>query len=124
MVKTFILSGAMLAFLGVALGAFGTHGLKTRIASDLLDIYQTGVQYHLIHALAVILTGVLLLHVQAPTVFQIAGWCFIGGIFVFSGSLYLLAITNVRILGAITPIGGLAFLAGWLLIAWGAFKHL
>ncbi len=124
MAKTIILFGSILAFLGVALGAFGTHGLKTRIASDLLDIYQTGVQYHLIHALAVILTGLVLLHVQNPTIFQIAGWCFIGGIFVFSGSLYLLAITNVRILGAITPIGGLAFLAGWLLITWGTFKHL
>ena len=99
---------ACAGFLGVALGAFGAHGLKTILtANGTLDIWQTAVLYHLIHAVAALWTST-----RYPSV----TWTWTAGILIFSGSLYLLAVTNIRWLGAITPIGGLLFLAGWLMI--------
>ncbi len=101
--------GAGFMFLAVALGAFGAHALKTRLTPDMLAIFETGVRYQVYHALALL----LLAAVRGPSK---AGWCFTAGIVLFSGSLYLLALTGVRKWGAVTPIGGLLFLAGWLIL--------
>lgn len=104
---------------GVALGAFGAHGLRTRLAPDLLAIYETGVRYHLVHGLAACLAA-LLVRTGLGGRAQAAGWLFVAGIAIFPGSLYLLALTGTRWLGAVTPIGGVAWIAGWLLLAWTA----
>src|SRR5690349_21796549 len=96
--------GAINGFAAVALGAFGAHGLKARLAPDLLAIYQTGVQYHVYHALAMILTGLLLAHTPENGRLRLAGRLFGAGIVLFSGSLYALALTGIRLLGAITPL--------------------
>ena len=106
-------------FLGVALGAFGAHALKVRLAPEMLAAFETGVRYQMYHVFA--LVAVAWAWARWPgRVLMAAGWLFIAGIVIFSGSLYLLAFTGVRALGAITPLGGLAFLAGWLCLAWGA----
>ncbi len=117
--KTFLLLGAVAAFLAVALGAFGAHGLRGRLSPEMLAVYQTGVQYHLSHALALILVSAIMGRMSGWLI-QTAGWCFVAGIVFFSGSLYLLAVTGVTMLGAITPIGGLLFLAGWACLAFAA----
>ena len=120
--RPIIVTGALLAFLGVVLGAFGAHALKTRIDADLLAVYQTGVQYHLMHALGVILVGVLVQILPPSKWLPIAGWAMIVGVVLFSGSLYALSLTGIRGLGAITPVGGLALLAAWLLVVAGVAK--
>jgi uncharacterized membrane protein YgdD (TMEM256/DUF423 family) len=104
----------------VALGAFGAHAFKTRLAPDALAVYQTAVQYHFWHALGLLGVGVLM--VQWPTAQGLAwaAWLLIVGLLLFSGSLYLLALTGERWLGALTPIGGVAFVAAWLVLAWVA----
>ena len=117
--KTFLLLGAVAAFLAVALGAFGAHGLRGRLTPEMLAVFQTGVQYHMYHALALILVSGIMGRVTGRLI-QTAGWCFAAGIVVFSGSLYALATTGVTILGAITPIGGLFFLIGWACLAFAA----
>ena len=110
-------------FLGVALGAFGAHALKVRLAPEMLAAFETGVRYQMYHVFA--LVAVAWAWARWPSrVFAAAGWLFIAGIAVFSGSLYLLALTGVRALGAITPLGGLAFLAGWLCLVWGARSNI
>ena len=114
-----MLVGALLAFLGVGLGAFGAHGLRTRISPDMQAVFETGVRYHMYHSLAILVVGLI----EGRTggwLIALAGWLFTAGIVLFSGSLYLLAITGVTTLGAITPIGGLAFLAGWACLALAA----
>lgn len=116
--KTFIVIGAVAMALGVVLGAFGAHGLKARLTPDLLAVYQTGVEYHLYHALGLILVGVLAVQFPHISGLKVGGWLLLAGILVFSGSLYVLAISGVRWLGAITPMGGLAFIVGWSWIAW------
>jgi uncharacterized membrane protein YgdD (TMEM256/DUF423 family) len=104
--------GAGFMFLAVALGAFGAHALKSRLEPDMLAVFEVAVRYQVYHALA--LFAVAFLAVQMPgKAVDTAGWCFTFGIIFFSGSLYALALTGVRKLGAITPIGGLFFLAGW-----------
>jgi uncharacterized membrane protein YgdD (TMEM256/DUF423 family) len=103
----------------VALGAFGAHGLKTRLAPDMLAAFETGVRYQMYHAFALFAAAWGFGRWQTRG-FLIAGGLFVAGIVVFCGSLYLLAFTGMRGLGAITPLGGLAFLAGWLCLAWGA----
>lgn len=108
----FVRLAGVFGFLGVALGAFGAHGLKSRLSPDMLTIWQTGVLYHLIHAVALLGLGVLAQRGSGSAV-SVAGWAFTAGILVFSGSLYALALSGVRVLGAITPIGGVAFLVGW-----------
>ncbi len=120
--KTFIVAGVLAMALGVILGAFGAHGLKNRLSPELLVIYHTGVEYHLYHALGLILVGILC--VQFPQVegLRTGGWLLLAGIAIFSGSLYLLAISGLRWLGAITPIGGVAFIAGWLWIGWSLIR--
>lgn len=117
-----IITGAVLAFLGVAIGAFGAHALKARLAADMLAVYQTGVQYHLVHALGIVLIGILVQMLPASKWLPIAGWVMVAGVIIFSGSLYALSVTGVRILGAITPLGGIALLAAWVLVGIGVAK--
>ncbi len=117
MTKWFLLLGSINSFLAVALGAFGAHGLKHRLPADLMAVYQTGVQYHLFHALGLLLIGLLIQQAVVSALANWAGWLIAVGIVLFSGSLYALSISGVRALGMITPLGGLAFLAGWLLLA-------
>jgi uncharacterized membrane protein YgdD (TMEM256/DUF423 family) len=117
--RTFLLIGALAAFVGVALGAFGAHGLRSRLAPEMLAVFETGVRYQMYHALAILLASVLLARMDGWLV-RTAAWCFVAGIVLFSGSLYALAISGVTVLGAVTPFGGLAFLAGWALLAFAA----
>ena len=108
--------GGLAMMFGVALGAFGAHALKARLTPDVLAIYETGVRYHLVHGLAVFVAAWLAGEDQTRSA-RLAGILFVAGILLFSGSLYLLALTGVRSFGAITPIGGLAWIAAWGLIA-------
>jgi uncharacterized membrane protein YgdD (TMEM256/DUF423 family) len=110
--KTFLLVGSLFAFLGVAFGAFGAHGLRGRLSPEMLAVFETGVRYQMYHALAILLVG-LMMSPMGGWAIHTAGWAFVIGIVVFSGSLYLLALTGTTMFGAITPIGGLAFLVGW-----------
>ena len=110
--RTFLTWGAGLAFVGVAAGAFGAHGLQGRISSDLLDVYETAVQYQLYHAVGLLVVGALS-HWYGGTALAWAGRFFVAGTIVFSGSLFVLALTGARWLGAVTPIGGVCFLLGW-----------
>ena len=109
--------GALFGLSGVMIGAFGAHGLKPLLTADQLAIYHTGVDYQFVHALALLLLGALAQH-QTPKAWQLAA-TFIAGVFIFSGSLYLLVLTNISWLGAITPIGGTSFIAGWAALLWG-----
>ena len=111
---------AVAAFLAVALGAFGAHGLEGRISEADLATFETAVRYQMYHALALLLVAALP-EAVADRGGRVAGWGFAGGILVFSGSLYLLLLTGQRWLGALTPLGGIAFLAGWAALAWGFF---
>jgi uncharacterized membrane protein YgdD (TMEM256/DUF423 family) len=117
--RTFLLLGAVGAFLAVTLGAFGAHGLRGRLSPEMLAVFETGVRYHMYHALALILVA-LVMGRMSGWLIQTAGWCFVAGIVLFSGSLYALALSGVTILGAVTPIGGLAFLVGWACLAFAA----
>ena len=118
--RTFLLAGAVAAFIAVAFGAFGAHGLRGRLTPDMLAVFETGVRYQMYHALALLLVAALVPRLPGNAILA-AGWLFVAGIALFSGSLYLLAVTGVTVLGAITPIGGVAFLAGWALLAFAAF---
>ncbi len=117
--------GSVFAGLGVVLGAFGAHGLRDRLSPEMLEIYQTGVQYQFYHALGLILLGLFIAQrgQEVPAAAGYAGWAFLVGILIFSGSLYLLVLTDTRWLGAITPIGGVAFILGWVFFAWAAFQN-
>ncbi len=117
----FLLISGLSGALAVALGAFGAHALKARVSPDQLSTFTTGVQYHMYHALGLGLVGMLLARSNAGLV-SMAGWLFILGTILFSGSLYALVLTRTRWLGAITPFGGIAFVAGWLCFAFGAFQ--
>jgi uncharacterized membrane protein YgdD (TMEM256/DUF423 family) len=118
--KTFMFAGALLGGVGVALGAFGAHGLRGRLSPEMLAVFETGVRYHMYHALALLATSALLPRVDGRAV-VIAGWSFIAGIVLFSGSLYTLALSGITTLGAITPLGGLALIVGWISLAVAAF---
>lgn len=122
MTKYFLIVAAANGFLSVTLGAFAAHGLKARLDESLLTTFQTGVQYHMYHSLALIGIAALSLYFPADSNLKLSGNLFLAGIVLFSGSLYLLALSGVRWLGAITPIGGLFFLAGWAMLAWFALK--
>lgn len=115
----FLFLAAVGGFIGVAMGAFGAHGLKHLLSEHLLDVYKTAVSYQMWHVLALAVVGVLPTH----KLLRWAGWLLVAGIVLFSGSLYLLAIFNVGWLGMITPFGGLAFLAAWGLLAYVAFQN-
>lgn len=119
--RVFTLCGALSAFVTVAAGAFGAHALRARLGPDLLAVFETAARYQMYHALALIAVGWALTRWAAPQL-RAAGWLFVAGTILFSGSLYLLALTGVRGLGAITPLGGLCFLAGWLLLAIGVWR--
>ncbi len=122
MQKIALLSGSILAFLAVAIGAFGAHGLQSILeANQRVDTFETAVKYHMYHALALLLTGVLLQY-HPGRLMENSVWLFIAGILVFSGSLYILPITNIKVLGAITPIGGLCFLIAWAMLAISFWK--
>jgi len=112
--------GALMGFVGVGLGAFGAHALRGRLSPEMLAIFETAVRYQMYHAIALLAVAAMMSKVDGRSV-VIAGWSFIAGILIFSGSLYALALTGVTMLGAITPIGGLALLAGWVALAIAAF---
>lgn len=121
--RLFLIFGAVNAFLAVALGAFGAHGLKGRLSEHLLEVYHTGVQYHMSHALGLVLVGLAAYHWPDSTALRWSGGLMLVGILLFSGSLYALALTGARGLGAITPLGGTAFLAAWALLAVGVYRN-
>ena len=122
--RTFVALGAASAFLAVAAGAFGAHALKARLPLESLAVFETGARYQMYHALALIVVGLVIERDWAAGSGMVAGagWLFVAGTVLFSGSLYALAITDHRWLGAVTPLGGLAFLAGWLLLAVGMVR--
>ncbi|MCC9075823.1 DUF423 domain-containing protein [Litorilinea aerophila] len=122
MEKLFVVLGALLGGLAVALGAFGAHGLQGRLTPDLLQVYETGVRYHFYHALALFAVVMAMGRWPNTAWLAAAGWLFVVGILIFSGSLYALALSGVRWLGAITPLGGVAFIAGWICLAWGVWR--
>lgn len=117
--RLFIVTGAVFGFLAVAGGAFGSHALKNRLSSDMLQVFEVGVRYQMYHALALVLTGFILTRFQSPAL-NWAGGLFTAGVLIFSGTLYVLSLTGLRWLGAVTPVGGTALLIGWLCLAWGA----
>jgi len=118
--RTFMFVGALMGFVGVGLGAFGAHALRGRLSPEMLAIFETAVRYQMYHAIALLAVAAMMSRVDGRSV-VIAGWSFIVGILIFSGSLYALALTGVTMLGAITPVGGLALLAGWVALAIAAF---
>jgi len=113
--KTFLVAGAAAALLAVALGAFGAHALKERLPPEMLAVWRTGIEYHVFHALGLLAVGVAAIHLPDSALLRWSGWLMLAGIVLFSGSLYALALTGERWLGAITPAGGLAFIAAWAL---------
>ena len=119
--RLFFAFGALAAFVAVALGAFAAHGLKSRLDPIMLATFETGVRYHMYHALALLAVAWAAARWPSAAV-NASGWLFVAGIVLFSGSLYALSLSGVRWLGAITPLGGLAFLAGWLCLAWAAWR--
>src|SRR5256885_5249448 len=118
--RTFLLAGGVAGLIAVGFGAFGAHGLRGRLTPEMLAVFETGVRYHMYHALALLLTAAVAGRLDSRAVVA-AGWLFVAGIVLFSGSLYLLAVTGVTALGSLTPIGGVAFLAGWALLAFPSF---
>ncbi len=121
MERVFLIIGALSSCIGVAAGAFAAHGLKSRMSIEMLSVFEVGVRYQMYHAFALLVTTWVLS--KWPSSLVIAGgWLFIVGTLLFSGSLYLLSVSGIRWLGAITPFGGLAFLAGWICIAWGVWR--
>ena len=118
----FIALAAANGLLAVALGAFGAHGLKNRLPADLLAVWQTAVQYHFWHTLALFGIGILLSHGHTTRLLHTSGWLMLAGIVLFSGSLYLLCLSGVRWLGAITPIGGTLWLIAWGCLCYAAWK--
>lgn len=126
MERLFLILAGINGFIAVALGAFGAHGLRASLAkvpdgARRIEVWETASHYHLMHALALGLTAYLVS--RSPTVAgPIAGYCFLAGIVLFSGSLYVLAVTGITRLGVVTPFGGLCFLAGWIAVVWSAAK--
>jgi uncharacterized membrane protein YgdD (TMEM256/DUF423 family) len=112
---TWVKIGSFLMFLAVALGAFGSHALRAKLSEHYLDVYKTAVLYHFIHALSLFVVAWVTTQTQNSNV-ALAGICFLTGIFLFSGSLYLLSVTGIKWLGVITPLGGLSFLSGWVFL--------
>ena len=119
MTRVFLGLGALSALIAVAAGAFGAHALRERLAPDMLAIFETGARYQMYHALGLLAVAWAVGRWPGPA--GAAGWLFVAGTVLFSGSLYLLALTGHRWLGAITPLGGLAFILGWAALAWAAF---
>ena len=124
MAKLFITLASLSGMLVVAFGAFGAHALKNRLDDYSLGVFQTAVQYHFYHSLALLAVGVIALSQPHSVLLRSSGWLFLIGILIFSGSLYLLSVSGMRWLGAITPLGGLAFIAGWGCLAAASWKLL
>ena len=118
-----LLAAALALAAAVALGAFGAHALKGHLSAEMLSTYQTAVQYHFWHALGLLGVGVLMSRSPDDSALRWIAWLLIAGLLLFSGSLYLLALTGATWLGAVTPLGGLAFIAAWLWLAWWAWRH-
>ena len=123
MSKLVIMLAGINGFLAVSLGAFAAHALRDRLSPELLNTFQTGVQYHMYHALALCGIGLMMINFPASSILRISAYLMLAGLVFFSGSLYLLSITGIRWLGAITPIGGVFFLVAWALIVWFAAKQ-
>ena len=117
MADTFMLIGSLAGFLGVAAGAFGAHGLRNRVSPEMLAVFETAVRYQMYHAFGLLITAAIVGRAGDARLLSLAGWSFITGVVLFSGSLYALALTGVSGLGAVTPVGGLAFLLGWACLA-------
>lgn len=124
MTQLIISAAALYGMLGVMLGAFGAHAMSARLTPDMLAIWHTAVQYQFYHALALLGLGVLVRTGVSGHWPQIAALCFCAGIFIFSGSLYLLAVSGIRWLGAVTPLGGLLLIAGWVALFVGVLRGL
>ncbi len=114
--------GALFAGIGVALGAFAAHGLRSRLPADALSVFETAVRYQMYHALALLAVAFAITRWPGAALPAAAGWLFVAGIVIFSGSLYLLALTGAGWWGAITPLGGLAFIAGWICLLIAAWR--
>jgi uncharacterized membrane protein YgdD (TMEM256/DUF423 family) len=119
--RFFFIAGSLSAFIAVALGAFAAHGLKNKLPADMLNIFETGVRYQMYHALALLAVGGAYSRWPGGGL-ATAGWLFIAGTVVFSGTLYFLSLAGPRWLGAVTPIGGVAFLLGWIVLAWSSWR--
>ena len=113
--KLFLAAGGLAALAAVALGAFGAHALKSRLSAEMLAVWRTGVEYHVYHALGLLAVGLVATQLPESALLKWSGWLMLAGIVLFSGSLYALALSGERWLGAITPVGGIAFLAAWAL---------
>ncbi|HEV8539183.1 MAG TPA: DUF423 domain-containing protein [Bacteroidota bacterium] len=120
-VKTFIIIGSLSALIAVALGAFAAHALKARLTTEMMNTFEVGVRYHLVHSLAIFIVAWIALQYPDASI-QVSGWLFTAGILLFSGSLYAMGITGMTWLGAITPFGGMCFLAGWAWMGWRIWK--
>ncbi|MBK1640354.1 hypothetical protein CKO12_00335 [Chromatium okenii] len=120
--QLWLTTGAVSGGLAVALGAFGAHGLKARVPPDLLANWLTATQYLGLHAVVLLICGVILLHLPTARLVNAAGWAFLLGNLIFSGSLFVLTLTGIRQLGMITPIGGVALILGWILLALGVWR--
>ncbi len=121
MERLYFALGSASALLGVAAGAFGAHGLRDRLSTEMLAVYETAVRYQLFHALALLAVAWAVSRWPGPAT-AAAGWLFVAGTLLFSGSLYALSLSGLRWLGAITPLGGLAFLVGWGCLIWAALR--
>lgn len=121
--RLLLLIGALSGFFAVALGAFGAHALKSRLEADMLTVFETGARYQIYNSLALLAVGMLLLLLpNASKSLSTAGWLLGVGMAIFSGSLYLLSLSGIKAWGAVTPLGGLCLLAGWLTLAWAIWK--
>ncbi len=119
--KLFAITGCVSALLGVVAGAFGAHGLRSRLSPEMLEVFETAVRYQMYHAFALLFAAWAVAR-WPESIYPAAGWSFIAGTVLFSGSLYVLSLTGVRWLGAVTPLGGVAFIIGWLLLAYGIYR--
>lgn len=121
--RKYVSIGALMTMLAVMIGAFGAHGLKPMLSADDMKVYETGVQYHMIHALGILLVAVLANIWGESAKLKWGARLLLIGIILFSGSLYVLSITGVKALGIITPFGGISFIAGWIMVAWAGFTQ-
>jgi uncharacterized membrane protein YgdD (TMEM256/DUF423 family) len=120
--RTFLFFGALFGFLGVAFGAFGAHALKSRLSPDMLAVFETGVRYQMYHAFAILVVSAAIGRIGDANLLVLAGWFFVAGVLLFSGSLYALSLSGIGVLGAITPVGGLLFLIGWVCLGLFALR--
>lgn len=123
MPKFFLMLGAINTFICIALGAFGAHGLKHILTDEMLAIYHTGVQYHFYHAIGLLFVGLLLLHFVKSRLIELSGWFMLLGIILFSVSLYVMSLTEIRGLGMITPFGGVSYLIAWAVLSFAIWKE-